>query len=278
MFLILCAFSVIASFALLLFWLKEFRPLKRRNVYLEKLNENLLSQISEKEIVLERYKSKREDILNVVESTITNERNRIAYELHDDTIQRLLAIRFRLERLTWYSLPDQIEIEINSLRNELNDIVKGIRYLINKETQAQFENETITQLIEKLLTKFKPIFFPKISFTTYNAESEFAISPNVKKELFHLAQEVIQNSVKHSAGTELTVNVLWGERLTIDVSDNGIGFLSSDKEGIGRRTMNERAKRIGVTIKNVKRIGGAQIQIILPKADLNQSVSMSVGN
>lgn len=237
-----------------------------------------MSQIKEKEILLERYMTKRENILNIVERAITNERDRIAHELHDDTIQRLIAMRFRLERLTWYSLRDEIEIEINSLRNELNDVVKEIRYLINRETQTQFENETITQLMEKFLTKFKPIFFPKISFRTYNNELEFAISPNVKKELFHLAQEVIQNSIKHSAGTELTINVSWGERLTIDVSDNGIGFLSSDKEGIGRRTMNERAKRIGVTIQNVKRVGGAQIQIILPKEDLNQSVSMSVSN
>lgn len=259
-------------FAVIYFINGQFKSLRNKNMNSRELNHRLSSRIKEKERLLEKVKTKRENIFRLVECAIVNERTRIAHELQHDTVQRLTAMRFRLERLNWYPLRPEVEKEINLLGDELNQIIRETRHLINGEVQASFSKATLTQLLKNLIQKFEPIFFLKIFYKVYHEEREFTIPPDIKKELYHLTQEAIQNAMKHSAGTELMVEVFWGERLVINVIDNGIGFLGGERKGRGSETMKESARKIGAVVQNVRRINGAQVQISLP----NQYVTMPV--
>lgn len=221
--------------------------------------------MQERDALLEKLKEHRESSLRLVQQTILNERTRIAHELHDDTIQRLIAIRFRLEKITWYPLRSEVEREINQLRQEITDIVKETRLLIYNEVQTQFENDSFSTLLEALVGKFSPMVLPKLSFTQIQAEKEFSLPPAIKKDLYYIVQETVHNSIKHSAATELLLATSWDDALTIRITDNGIGFLPSDKGGVGNRTIQFRAENIGATIERIKKIGGAQVQIRLPR-------------
>jgi signal transduction histidine kinase len=60
------------------------------------------------------------------EDLLTAERKRIAADLHDDTIQRMVVVRFRLEQLLYYPIPKRAEAEVQSLHKELEHIMADI--------------------------------------------------------------------------------------------------------------------------------------------------------
>lgn len=217
-------------------------------------NKILSVQLKEKDTLLEKLKENQESKLKLVQQTILNERTRIAHELHDDTIQRLIAIRFRLEKITWYSLRPEVENEINNLRREIADVIHETRLLIYNEAQTQFDDNSFSELIGALVDKFKPMALPKVSFTEFHSEEKFPLPPAIKKDLYYIVQELVHNSIKHSAATELNLELSWGKTLTIRITDNGIGFLSSDKGGVGSRTIGFRAENIGATVERVKKL------------------------
>jgi len=250
-----------ASLFASVFFLRRFGKEKNE---LKKENERLSSQLKDTATQLEKMKANQEGTIRLVQQAILNERTRIAHELHDDAIQRLIAIRFRLEKLTWYPLRDEVENEINLLRDELTDVVKETRLLIYNEVRTQFENDSFSKLLVALVAKFEPMVLPKVSLIQKYTEQEFSIPPAIKKDLLYIVQELVHNSLKHSAATALEIETNWSQDLTIQITDNGIGFLGSDKGGVGSRTIQFRAENIGASVKKLNKIGGAQVQIVLP--------------
>jgi signal transduction histidine kinase len=69
---------------------------------------------------------------------------------------------------------------------------------------------------------------------------------------FRIAQEAVNNAVKHAEATQIDINLINSEnRLTMTILDNGKGIPSSKKmkNGIGMYTMGFRATSIGATLK-----------------------------
>ena len=75
---------------------------------------------------------------------------------------------------------------------------------------------------------------------------------NVAQHLYRIAQESINNSMKHGRASEVQIHLgCAGEELTLTVSDNGHGDLSGTSEGMGLRIMKYRASLIDAEFKIV---------------------------
>jgi signal transduction histidine kinase len=71
---------------------------------------------------------------------------------------------------------------------------------------------------------------------------------NMEKELYCIAMEALNNSLKHSGATQLSVALCHkGSGIELDISDNGKGFESfaTSLGGMGLNSMAERAERLG---------------------------------
>jgi signal transduction histidine kinase len=83
--------------------------------------------------------------------------------------------------------------------------------------------------------------------TQLEVNGELPPLPNsIEDELYAIAQEALNNSLRHSSASKVTVEVeLVKDELILTVQDNGIGFeLQNVKQGIGLNSMNERARKI----------------------------------
>jgi signal transduction histidine kinase len=71
----------------------------------------------------------------------------------------------------------------------------------------------------------------------------------VEEELYWIAQEALNNVVKHAQAKQVTVRLLFNEKSAcLEVRDDGVGFTPAQARqsgGMGFRTMEERAQRIG---------------------------------
>ncbi|MCP4593458.1 MAG: sensor histidine kinase, partial [bacterium] len=70
-----------------------------------------------------------------------------------------------------------------------------------------------------------------------------------EEELYRIAQEALNNALKHAGASQVTLSVRFAEdSVTLEVTDNGQGFDPADvqgKAGLGLISMRERAEKIG---------------------------------
>jgi signal transduction histidine kinase len=182
------------------------------------------------------------------------ERKRIAAEIHDGLGQTLAIIKNRalLGRSTSTDLESAIEqfelIAAQSTQaiDEAKDISYNLRpYLLDRLG--------LTKALESMIGKVADA--SGIRFTTEIAELDGLFSPDEEINLYRIAQECLNNIVKHSGATSATVRLRreqdWVELI---VSDNGHGFAETDfsdsandrreqpRRGFGLMGIRERAR------------------------------------
>jgi signal transduction histidine kinase len=77
-------------------------------------------------------------------------------------------------------------------------------------------------------------------------------SPAAKEAVYRIAQEALHNVVKHANANRVEIRMECGpEQITLDVSDDGVGFdARKDFPGhLGLHSMRERASRLGGTLR-----------------------------
>lgn len=204
-----------------------------------------------------------QDRLDVIEQAVEAERKRIASELHDDTVQRMVAVRLRLEQILYYPIHEGVAMEVNGLRKELDRIVAALRFLISNITQPQFEQHTFSYLINELAGALGAMHHVKLIVKSTQPEQEFNIDAQVKQELYYLVHEAAHNFLKSSLGFQLTIHLHWSDQLIIHIKDNGQGLQRGRGYGMGMVSMHERANRIGAQLMIKSMNDGLAITISL---------------
>lgn len=181
---------------------------------------------------------------------LKSERKRIAADLHDDIIQRLVVLRMRLEQLLYFTIPGRAEIEVKQLHHELENIMGDMRYLIHDLVHPKFDKYTFTALIERLVQRLGCVLHRKVELVLHAEDQEFFIPSPIKRELYYIIQEATQNSLSHSVALTLRVSLSWKEGLLVIVEDDGQGLLERGRgEGYGFSSIQRRAVAIGATLQ-----------------------------
>jgi len=204
--------------------------------------------------------------LDLIDQAVEAERKRIANELHDDTVQRMVAVRLRLEQILYYPIHDGVTIEVKGLRKELDKIVAALRFLINGLTQPRFEQRSLSYLIGELANTLGAMHHVKVSIKSTNPEQEFLIPPYVKQELYYLVHETAHNFLKSSMGFQLAIHLHWSDQLIIYIKDNGQGLQRGRGYGMGMVSMQDRANRIGAQLIIKSMNDGLAVTITLKNA------------
>jgi signal transduction histidine kinase len=73
------------------------------------------------------------------------------------------------------------------------------------------------------------------------------ITPSV---ILRITREVISNIIKHAQATQVHISILSDhDQLSIEIKDNGLGFVVNDQTGKGLKTIKKRAKSIVAEVK-----------------------------
>jgi len=180
------------------------------------------------------------------------ERRRLARELHDETVQSLIALSLDIEAINKAKalLPVKTVEQLKSLQNKTNLVVDEVRSLSHKLRPSTLDKLGLVPAIELLVDELveKKI---KARFETIGRERR--LPPDTEVALFRITQEALRNVLKHSQATASIVEVCFiprGVRLTIE--DNGRGFDVTKEDNrlagrgkLGLIGMKERAALIG---------------------------------
>lgn len=188
-----------------------------------------------------------------------SERSRLARELHDGVCNDLLSINFRL------AMPDCSKEQI---AKEIKQTHATLRNISHELMPPSFNHINLNEMLDGYIGM---LTIPDTLHVKYESagDSWDSIPSQTAYELYRITQEAVSNIVKHSGATEATVHLTRkGQNITLDIRDNGKGYNSKDDgNGIGIRTIHDRAGSIGATCEIKSSDNGTNITI---KINLSQ--------
>ncbi len=154
----------------------------------------------------------------------TEERNRLAREIHDTIAQGLAAITLHLE--TADALVEQrperareaIQRALTVARNNLEEARRSVMDL----RAAPLQNRTLAEALAELVHSSEG---PEIRYRVYPVQHFPALPARIEAGLYRIAQEALANAHKHAEADAiditLTVNEHW---VSLTIQDDGQGF------------------------------------------------------
>lgn len=216
------------------------------------------AQFGDEELVL--LNSVGEEIGIVVENArlrrqterllVIQERNRLARELHDSVTQSLYSITLFAEagRRTAMAAKDEDTAGYFTQIGETGQqALKEMRLLIHNLRPSILSKEGLVRALQQRLNSVEGRAGVKSQFLV---EGKMALSPALEDALFHIAQEALNNALKHALASEVIVrlNLTNSEEVAIRIEDNGRGFdpeAAVESDGLGLISMQERAQSFG---------------------------------
>lgn len=189
------------------------------------------------------------------------ERARIARELHDDINQRLALVSIGLDQLL--AKPSEIEHRGLELQKQVDDITADVQALAADLHPHRLEYLGAVAGFKSWIKEFAQRQNLKISF---NADLRSSLPPEISVTFFRVLQEALQNTVKHSGGKQVQIELREdSEARYLVVRDSGKGFevgSASFAKGLGLTSMRERIRLVNGTIKiNSKLNRGTAIEV-----------------
>ena len=171
-------------------------------------------------------------------------RNQLSSDLHDEVGTMLTGLAMQSEIVSLSASGKQKESleEISSISREAMAQMRDIVWTIDSR-KDKYEN-----LFERMkIHTEQQLHLKNIDhqFTIEDEETFEDISPEVRQNVFLIYKEIIANILKHSHASFVKISIFRSNQKTkIIVSDNGKATTSKNADGIGKLSMQQRAKTI----------------------------------
>jgi signal transduction histidine kinase len=151
------------------------------------------------------------------------ERLRLARELHDDTIQSLIALKQRAQ-LTRRALPKDVPLpSVDELEDLTEQTIQNLRRTIRALRPIYLEDFGLTSALEILLKETGQAAGLEIAFLHTGVERRLA--PDVELALYRMVQEALNNTAHHAQAKKASISVEFApESVRICINDDGVGF------------------------------------------------------
>lgn len=186
--------------------------------------------------------------LNILELQ-EQDRQRIARDLHDSTVQILTSLIHKCEISTRFVDIDPIrtKLELTTISNTLKSVINEIREVIFNLKPMSLEDLGLIMTIERFINQLMNHNDIEIKFR-HNEERKDVL-PVINLSLFRVIQEACNNAIKHSNAKCIEIDINYDvEDIKVTIKDNGKGFDTSkikdrntqDYSGCGLSIMKER--------------------------------------
>jgi signal transduction histidine kinase len=169
-------------------------------------------------------------------------------------IQSLYGVNLNLEECVEAvrEEPDVVEADLERAVNDLNKVIRDIRSYIFHLRPAAFSGNRLDEALDDLAREVQVNSLIDVDIDTDDVDTS-AIPDEIAENLFHIAQEALANVAKHSRATHAAVALREEDgAFVMTVEDNGKGFETSTRLGVGHRglgNMADRARAIGATLQ-----------------------------
>jgi len=182
------------------------------------------------------------------ETAAIAERTRLARELHDSVTQSLYSVTLFAEasaRLLAMGEYSNAAENLRELRDTAQEALQEMRLLIFELRPSALEHNGLATALQARLDAVETRGGMKGEL---HVSGEDHLPPDLQDELYHIAQEALNNTLKHAHASQVDIYLSLSETcVKLQVCDDGSGFNPANlsRGGLGLAGMRERAQRIG---------------------------------
>jgi PAS domain S-box-containing protein len=200
---------------------------------------------------------------------VLQERDRLARELHDSVTQSLYSANLMVEtarRSAESGQHEQLRAYLARLADVIQGSLKEMRLLVYELRPPVLVQEGLLAALQKRLDAVEGRAGVEARLLV---EGAVAPAPEVEEALYRIAQEALNNALKHAGADSVTVRIeAEAGELRLAVKDDGRGFEpgdARDQGGLGLVTMRQRAERLHGTFEICSTLGqGTTVRVRLP--------------
>ncbi len=205
------------------------------------------------------------------EAAVVRERSRLARDLHDAVTQTLFSASLLAEAVPacWDIDPEEGRALLEELRRLTRGALAEMRTLLLELRPAALEETRLVDLVNQLAEAATGRMGAPVAV---DIDGECDLPPDVHEALYRIAQEALNNVVKHARATHAEVTLrchapgpgAGGGAVHLSIADDGRGFdpgrIAADRLGLG--IMRERAEAIGAQLEIETEMGkGSRISV-----------------
>jgi signal transduction histidine kinase len=206
--------------------------------------------------------------LRQMNETLEEEIKRIAYAVHDEAGQLLIAVHLALAEVV-PELPAPQQAKLTHIEQLLTEVEKQLR---------RYSHELRPTILDDLgwipAIRFLAEGISKRANLPIHIEATVSRRPPsaIETTLYRIVQEALTNAVKHAKASNVWIRA-WSENLLLccSIRDDGGGFDSSEahaarsRKGLGLVAMRERVSAVGGTLRIQSSLGsGTELSVQIP--------------
>lgn len=189
----------------------------------------------------------------------------IGREIHDNIGQKLTLASLYIQNLIYENKKKEDTGSIENINSIINDSLSDLRQLSKTLTDDSIATKSLISLLQfecEKINKLKKCWF------TYDSEIQsHEATYHTKSMLLRIAQEFIQNSLKHAQCKSIKLNLRQEpDFIIMELSDDGLGFDVAEVNnlGSGLKNMKKRTETIGGQFHLESSSNGTNLTINLP--------------
>jgi signal transduction histidine kinase len=205
------------------------------------------------------------DLLNTQLNSQRQTMQHIGQEIHDSVAQKLTLASIYAQRMQFENKQKENASQLEGINKIINDSLLELRQLSKNLTDNQLQNANLTELIKIECEQVNSTGICKAKIETDELPE---ISIAAKNSLLRIVQEFIQNSIKHSACKNITINMhATYFVLHMKLEDDGKGFDMEEAlhTGAGLNNIRRRIQILnGICNFQSEKGNGTKLDITMP--------------
>ncbi len=162
------------------------------------------------------------DYIGAITSAQEEERMRLARELHDDTIQAVIALKQRVQLAQRSVREKNTRKSLGELEVLAEQTIENLRRLTRALRPIYLEDLGLVTALEMLAKETSQANSMEISFR--HSGKERRLSGEVELALYRIAQEALSNVVHHAKAKHASLQIAFEKEIGLEVADDGQGF------------------------------------------------------
>jgi signal transduction histidine kinase len=209
------------------------------------------------------------DYIGAITAAQEDERMRLAREIHDDTIQSVVALKQRVQLAGKSVRAGSTRDSLKELETLAEKTVEDLRRLTRALRPIYLEDLGLVTALNMLASESSQVGNVKVDFQIIG--DEHRLSNEVELALYRIAQEALNNVIHHAKAEHALLQITFDKEINLEVTDDGAGFVvpKSPTEfarsgHFGLLGMRERADLIGGRLEVESEIGkGTRLSVRL---------------
>jgi len=162
------------------------------------------------------------DYIGAITRGQEDERQRLARELHDETLQSLIALHQRIQLAKMKTTDDGVQKNLAEIESLSSNSIDELRRLTRALRPIYLEDFGLATALEMLAGESSK---PGLEVNFTHSGMERRLDPAIELTLFRITQEAMSNVVRHAQATITQIKLDFPPAgVTLEIKENGSGF------------------------------------------------------